>query len=231
MAVMRYLDSVGYQPTLGWDPLTGKIVQFMPSTRSAKALKNRAGGVETNRYGSVHIQIEAFFTPGMVVDGKRYPELTDTPMIGLEKILAWTDHLGIPRVWATPRGSRSVTDWKTKAGHRAHYNVPENDHTDIVGADVRKLLMIGRPTPPSTTSGVLIVNDNDRREIRTILQQELRTILGNANADVDADPTHYALADVQRDLNGLKVIVEDLANLVANAVPLEQPVPEPVAPE
>lgn len=217
MNVMRYLDKINYEPTLGWDPLTGKIVQFIPANRSAKALENHAGGVETNRMGSVHVQIEAFFTPGMMVKGIMYAELTDTPMIGLDKILAWTDSLGIPRVWTTVRGSRSVSDWKTKAGHRAHYNVPENSHTDIVGASVRKLLMLDKPITPET--GDFVVDDVAKKEITAIVRAEIRTVLGNANDDADKDETHYSLADVQRDIKDLTNSLNALNDLVLTMQP------------
>lgn len=228
MAVMRYLSDKGYDPTIGWDPLTGKIVQFLPANRSARALKNARAGVETNRLGTVHVQIEAFFTPGMIVDGIKYDELTDTPMVNLDKILAWTDHLDIPRVWTTPRGSRSVTDWKTKAGHRAHYNVPENDHTDIAGADVKKLLMLDKPTSPTT--GDIVLDGPTLKQLKDLVQAEIRTALGNSNSEEDSDKTHDSIADVRRDLRVLQGNIVDLAEQIANfqnpVVELPQPDPD-----
>lgn len=199
LGVMHYLTGIGFEPTIGWDPLTGKIVQFLPGDRSARALKNLDGGVETNRLGSVHVQIEAFFTPGMTVNGKTYAELTDTPMIGLAEILAWTDSLGVPRVWTTPRDNRSISDWKTKAGHRAHYNVPENDHRDIVGADVKKLLMLNRPvtTTPATTIGDFKMDKATADAIRAIIQDELKVVSGQRTPDhADTDREHISLADL-----------------------------------
>lgn len=218
MSVMDYLIAMSYEPTLGWDPLTGHIVQFLPANRSAKALKNARGGVETNRLGDVHVQIEAFFTPGMVVNGVKYDQLTDTPMLGLKEILAWLDALGIPRTWATPRGSRNVNDWLKKPGHRAHYNVPENDHTDIVGADTTKLLMLNKPIDSPTTPGDIVMDQATSNAIRAIVQEELRTVLGNPNSDTDKDKTHYALGDVQRDLGVLTARVTDLADQFATFV-------------
>lgn len=227
MAVMRYLLDVGHEPTIGWDPLTGKIVQFLPANRSAKALKNASGGVETNRLGDVHVQIEAFFTPGMKVKGVTYAELTDTPMVNLDKILAWTDHLEIPRVWTTVRGSRSISDWKTKAGHRGHYNVPENDHTDPVGASPRKLLMLNKPKPAPTTSEEFIVDDTAKTEIREIVQDELKTIIGVRNAEkTDTDPTHMSLSDLYTQQERFETAIDQRLLTIENLLSQFQP-PEP----
>lgn len=200
-AVMKYLSTVRYEPHLGWDPLTGKTVQFIPANQSARALENRKGGVETNRLGDVHIQIEAFFTPGMVVNGVKYDQLTDTPMVGLPEILAWLDSLGIPRLWANAKKDRDLRAWLNVAGHRAHYNVPENSHTDIVGADTRALLMLDKKdlpaTTPVTSTGELIVNKTDADAFRAIVQDELQTVLGQRTKDKkDTDPAHISLSDV-----------------------------------
>jgi hypothetical protein len=134
-AVANYLKSAGFAPHLMWDPWSGRIVQFYPATTSARALAHPAGTAETNRMGSVCVQIEVFFSPGAVRDGKAYATVADTPCNGLDRIVAWLRSWGIPDVW--PSGwpewsgnSRSLTNWQTKAGHYAHAQVPANDHTD-----------------------------------------------------------------------------------------------------
>lgn len=203
LGVMRYLQSMRFEPTLGWDPMTGRTVQFISAALGARALENHAGGVETNRMGRVHVQIEAFFTPGMVVNGKTYAQLTDTPMLGLGEILAWLDSLGIPRTWATPRGSRSVPDWLNKGGHRAHYNVPENSHVDIVGADTRKLLMLD-PSVPTPTSGDIKMDKATADAIRAIIQDELGVVIGERRPDrKDTDPAHISTSDIYTRLEAI----------------------------
>lgn len=134
-AIANYLKDVDYCPHLMWDPWTGKVVQFYPANQSARALNNESGGVETNRMGAVCIQIEVFFTPGAVRDGKKYMTVADTPCKGLPEIVAWLRSWGIPDAWpsgwpAWSGNSRSSTTWRTKAGHYAHAQVPENTHTD-----------------------------------------------------------------------------------------------------
>lgn len=134
-AIAGYLQRVNYAPHLMWDPWTGKVVQFYPADQSSRALANRAGGVETNRMGKYCIQVEAFFSPGAVVGGKRYDTLAQTPCKGMPEIVAWMRTLGIPDAW--PAGMpqwtgnpRSVATWRSRAGHYGHCHVPENDHTD-----------------------------------------------------------------------------------------------------
>lgn len=127
--VSGYLERMGYCPTLMWDPWTGRIVQFYPADQGGRALVN------WNQDGRYNIQIETFFSPGAVRDGVAYQTVADTPCNGLDQILAWTDSLGIPRVWpmGTPQWSGNSRDtgiWNSQAGHYGHCNVPDNTHTD-----------------------------------------------------------------------------------------------------
>lgn len=98
------------------------------------------------------------------------------------------------------------------------------------------------PIPPKPEDkGELLVNTADEAKVRKIFQEELRTVLGNPNSDTDKDKTHYALGDVERDMNvvkeqvsGLTTIVADLADQFANsqnAKPADLPDAEPVDPE
>ncbi len=150
-AIAGYLQSVNYCPHLMWDPWSGKVVQFYPANQSARAVRNSSGGVETNRMGSVCIQVEAFFSPGAVRDGKKYATVADTPCVGLDKIVRWMRSWGSPDVWpsgwpAWTGNSRSVSNWTQKAGHYGHCHVPENDHTDP-GPMPRDMFQAAIPTP------------------------------------------------------------------------------------
>ena len=128
-AVSGYLKKVGYCPTIMWNPFTGHIEQYYPASQSARAL------VAWNEDGAANIQVEVFFSPNCVVDGKRYPTVADTPLIGLDTILGWMDSNGIPRTWplGSPQwqgNSRNVDVWNANGGHYGHCNVPDNTHTD-----------------------------------------------------------------------------------------------------
>lgn len=149
--VAAYLKNVDFCPHLMWDPWSGRIVQFYPADKSARAARNLSGGVETNRMGKVCLQVEAWFSPGAVVDGHRYATLADTPCNGMDKIVAWMRSHGIPDEW--PNGwpkwdgsSRNATNWRTKAGHYGHSQVPENDHDDP-GPMPRNMFAAGTPKP------------------------------------------------------------------------------------
>lgn len=132
--VARYLVGQGYEPHLMIDPILGTAVQFLPFNRAAYALRNLSGGLETNRIGDACIQVEWFFSPNCVVNGKKYATLKDTPMRGLDAVLAVCKEYGIPAEWPdgepTWKSNRVSKTWSTKAGHYGHCQVPENTHTD-----------------------------------------------------------------------------------------------------
>jgi hypothetical protein len=124
----------GNAPHILADPFTGRFTQFIPADRSARALVNATGGVQTNRHGTACLQIEWLFFPYCRVDGKVYAELKDAPGKGLPEIMAWLRSWGVPDVWpmGTPdwSGHRDPAVWQERSGHYGHSQVPENDHTD-----------------------------------------------------------------------------------------------------
>lgn len=151
-SISNYLVNVGFCPTIMWDPWSGRVVQYYPANKSARAVQNLAGGVETNRMGKVCIQVEAWFSPGCVVGGKKYATLADTPCKGMDAIVAWMRSHDIPDDW--PNGwpkwsgsSRNAANWRTKAGHYGHSQTPENDHTDP-GPMPRTIFAGGPPPKP-----------------------------------------------------------------------------------
>lgn len=145
--VSRYLVNVGYEPHVVIDPFTGEIRQLLEAESSGYALQNK--GVQTNRRGTVNLQVEWFFTPGTVYKGKRYDSLIDTPMLGLPEFLAWCDSWGIPRVAPLAPKDRNQTVWAGVAGHYGHFNAPLNDHTDPI-VSIRSILdMAELPATPT----------------------------------------------------------------------------------
>lgn len=129
--VATYLERMNYEPHLMWDPFTGRVIQFFTADVGARALK------AWNEDGARHLQVEIYFTPGLVVGGRRYNTVAETPLKGYRELLEWLDGFGIPRAWPMgppPRqgvsGTRDVTVWNTRAGHYGHSQVPGNDHTD-----------------------------------------------------------------------------------------------------
>lgn len=136
--IAHYLNRVGYQCHLVWNPVTGEIIQMIPADRAGRALGNAPGGIETNRGGSLCVQIE--------VVGRAARPFTSSEMKGRSAIIEWLRGLGIPDVWpggpppAAP-GTRHVSaaTWKNSSGHFSHSQVPENDHNDPGAIDIRRL--------------------------------------------------------------------------------------------
>lgn len=134
-AVSNYLKRVGYCPHIMWDPFTGKIEQYYPANVGSRAL------AAWNQDGKVNIQIEVFFSPGTVYNGKKYATVADTPCKGLDVLMDWINSHGVPKTWplggpkwawpAVNSGNkRTVSVWNAKGGHYGHCHVPDNKHTD-----------------------------------------------------------------------------------------------------
>lgn len=141
--VHGWLTKQGTEPTLLWDPSNGRIGQYFPANRSGRALAND-GTDRTNRTGSITIQIE-------VMGRASAAPLKNGPTVGLDKILAWLDSLGIERTWPaglppapskenygikSPYRKRDI--WRTKGGHYGHVHVPNNTHNDPGQVDPAK---------------------------------------------------------------------------------------------
>ncbi len=136
--IADYLNRVGYQVHIVWNPVTGETIQCIPANRAGRGLRNAAGGVQTNREGDVCVQIE-------VVARAAHP-FTQYEMKGLPEIMGWVRGLGVPDVWpggpppAAP-GTRHVSAkvWTSQAGHYSHSQIPENNHNDPGAIDIKKL--------------------------------------------------------------------------------------------
>jgi hypothetical protein len=201
--VASYLISVGYEPHLLIDPVTGRVKQFVPFDRSAYALANKPGGVQTNRYGQACIQVEWYFTPGVVRDGKRYESLTDTPLAGLDVVLQVADSWGIPRTWAG--GERDVDVWLNTAGHRGHVDVPENDHTDPCQIDVARLV------PATAGEGDdMPLSDEDLQKIQDMVDERLRYAIGALEGKPNTVFRQAPVADLLKMEATLEALAEKL---------------------
>ncbi len=181
-SLARYLISMGYEVHVVWHPVTGEIVQLYPLNVSGRGLKNTAGGVETNRYGSVNIQIE-------VIGRAAHPFTSDTPLKGGGAIMTAIRSWGIPDVWpagnpkpypASYGGYRSPATW-AKAGHFSHSQVPENDHGDPGAIDPRKLFALDTPS-------VYALGPGDTGPGVSALQRELTALGVNLSVDGDYGP-------------------------------------------
>jgi hypothetical protein len=122
-------------PHLLWDPFTGELAQFFPADSRSLSLQND-GSVRTNRIGKYCIQIEAVFTAGETVNGKKYATLRDTPCKGIDAIVTWLRSLGVPDAWpggaptAFARDTVTLDTWLKLGGHYGHHQIPGNTHVD-----------------------------------------------------------------------------------------------------
>lgn len=160
-----YMNRMGYSVHLCWNPVTGEIVQMIPANKAGRGLENRSGGVQTNRGGSVVIQIE--------VVAQASDPFTKTACKNLDKIMDWLRSWGIPDVFPAgspggsesygPNSQRTVTNW-SKSGHFGHSQVPENSHWDPGKIDINKILSAGTkqtPAPAPKPSGGYVVKAGD----------------------------------------------------------------------
>lgn len=145
-----YLIDHGTEVHFTFNVITGEIVQLLPASRAGRGLRNRSGGVQTNRQGDFCLQVE------VMAYAKRpwTAQLTPAGRAGLARLVGFARSHGIPNLFpagpppAYPpgAGNRSETTWKTRAGHYGHSQVPENDHGDP-GAIDPAVIFGSRPEP------------------------------------------------------------------------------------
>lgn len=115
-----------------------EVVQFRPFNRASKALRNPAGGVQTNRQGDWCINL---CMAGAAGDPDGRPLFIYE---GVRQFIEWCEaQFGIPRTYPVDKpvlggrcfGSGSPcrftnTEWEEFTGWCEHKNVPENTHWD-----------------------------------------------------------------------------------------------------
>lgn len=158
-SIAAYLIRVGAEPQVIYDPVSDKLGQFGPLTKSGRALRND-GSRRTNREGKVNIQVEVLgrasqpWTKGFDPDKKP----------NYRKLIAAMRAHGIPDTWpagkplgtaaAVAKAGRSRSTWQGKGGHFSHGQVPGNDHWDPGAIDTS--IVPGKssssPKPPTTPS-------------------------------------------------------------------------------
>ncbi|MFI2620406.1 peptidoglycan-binding protein [Streptomyces sp. NPDC018584] len=155
-SIAAYLIRVGAEPQVIYDPLSDKLGQFGPLTKSGRALRND-GSRRTNREGKVNIQVEVLgrasqpWTKGFDPDKKP----------NFRKLLAAMRANGIPDVWpagkppatatAASKGPRSRTTWQTRGGHYGHSQIPGQDHWDPGAIDTAIVPGKGTSSPSTPT--------------------------------------------------------------------------------
>lgn len=126
--------------------------QHVDTALAARSLENAAGGVETNRWHAVQIELVAYAAL------PKPPEL----IARAAQLARWIERThGVVREWPNghPRPAHNFLDpgghnrdaqtWKNRGGHYGHCHVPENHHWDPGKIDVAALMAeVGDfPTP------------------------------------------------------------------------------------
>lgn len=151
----------------------GTIRQHIDTSRSAKALVNRSGGVETNNGGVIQIEfIGSCDRAWARKHGLFFTEdATDKDLAGLARVLAWISKThGVPltatglrwptsnAAYATAPQRMSYSAWNAYRGVCGHTHVPENDHWDPGAFPIARLLKLAggsssaAPADPADTA-------------------------------------------------------------------------------
>lgn len=134
----EYVRSKGIEYHLVWNPYTGEVAQLLPATDAARSMLNGGvyNGVGNNRRGKICLQV-------CIVNFGGKP-FTDSPMKGVEKIVAFADQLGVPRKarssWGANAG-RGVEQFD-KSGWHGHCHSPGNDHIDPAKINIKKMFAL-----------------------------------------------------------------------------------------
>lgn len=175
---MATLTANGSWPQLAYDPRTRRKVQAISLTRAGKALANIKGGVETNRWGPIQVEI-----PGYAVETQDWP---DEWLRNIAEDIVVPLHLELGvALWAPPFVGREAgfiaradapqrfgfTDWLHFDGVCGHQHAPENDHWDPGHLNVPRILehahaLVGSPThvPRAQETDMLPVVNKDTNQ-------------------------------------------------------------------
>ncbi|MET0179132.1 MAG: N-acetylmuramoyl-L-alanine amidase [Novosphingobium sp.] len=128
------------------------IFQHVDTGVGARALRNAAGGVQTNRGSAVQIEVVAFA-------GKQKPTGT---LKNVARLCRWIEQEhGIPPEWpaGAPKPPKNGGDpgghkrdsavWSAKGGHYGHCHVPENTHWDPAYSAVEAAFVLAAQFDPA----------------------------------------------------------------------------------
>lgn len=186
--VPRYGDPAGANsaPHFTVTP-DGSVLQHHPISRAARALRNVAGGVQTNRQGLHNVQVEIV---GWAKNGSNLPA---PQAAALRRLVAWAraETGADARFRPISRGGNcygatspcrmSAREWVSFDGVCGHQEVPENTHWDPGAFDFATALT----DPHEETAMQRGDRGNAVRKIQLALKAWNPDALPNAGADGD----------------------------------------------
>ena len=115
------------------------IYQHLPVSVAARSLEHRTGTVETNRQGSIQIEIVGY--------AKDAPAFSKVYLDGVAKLMRWIEaNCGVEKTcsvtFVIPGHEQRLTDdaWLQYRGWCGHQHVPHNSHEDPGAIDIAYLL-------------------------------------------------------------------------------------------
>lgn len=139
---------------------TGEIVQMIPSNRACRMLRNLKGGVQTNRAGAWHHQVEIIGMPGVPIREQATPE----GIAALQRIAAFARDNGVPDVFPGGGAPRSGSEYHARlapnmpSGHLGHDDWSENTHWDGILLEDQALIL-GIPATPEVSTYTVVRGD------------------------------------------------------------------------
>ena len=134
-------------PHLTFDPVAADLAQHVPFNRPARALRNASGGVETNRYRVIQLEIVGFAAeshtwPDLVLSRlghllARVRELCPFDLDAPYRFLGQGDGT---LATTTAKQRMTFAQWYRFRGICGHQHAPENTHWDPGRIDIAKII-------------------------------------------------------------------------------------------
>ncbi|WP_069769814.1 hypothetical protein [Streptomyces sp. LUP30] len=199
---------------------------------SSRALRNLAGGVETNTLNVVQVELVGTCDPATHAKWTKsgqahifWPEAPDWALRAVADFLAWVhaNHsvpLTGPSTWlpyprsgdADSTARMTFTQWEAFKGICGHMHVPENDHGDPGAIDFPRLIALAKgdtPTPPPPKEDPVALTPD---EIKAIGRQVVTGANGAKSLD-DASVEWAVSSFLGLTLKGVRGLAADVTAL------------------
>lgn len=201
-------------PHLTYMPVTRQWVQHSLLVTASRALRNEAGGVQTNRANALQIEIVCYSakTIADTVGGLWVGNLPTTAYTDLGQFVVWAGEVfGVKPVWpgrqaftyaqANTAGFRMTpNEWLSFNGVCGHQHVPENRHWDPGALDWGRLF----PQPPPDDEEELDMTYKEIREaiVAGITDRQIDRLFDQGVAKGSRDYFKKPAPDGIRDMPG-----------------------------
>lgn len=208
-------------PHLTVDCRQRRVVQHLPLDVAARSLRNLSGGEETNRDGTILVQVELVgfatnpATIGTAADLEWFGREVVAPICGLTSVPATTGvaWLAYPASYGASPVRLSGSAWDGYSGVLGHMHAPENLHGDPGAIDINRILAAARG---ATQEEPLKLDAEDRKWIEDHLIRTasfLTTGRGNALYNPQIARTGFVDDTATTTLNEVIAAARDLPDV------------------